>query len=251
MAKSFLRFSCLLPCAFLIAAAACGGKSFEAYGGGGAGGGGAVAGQSPGGAGSSGAGTSGSTSAGTSSGGSSTAGAAGNGGGAGLGACEVNADCEVVPIGCCSCGLGPVSNHTAINVRYMAEYQDRCSATLCAGCPPVLPQFDNPVSYYVATCDSGQCRVVDLRATQAVRCNQDTDCRLRAGAGCCEACNNSTVVSLNALLGERTLQGLVCDGDTGCPDCAPSYDGYVSACTDGQCAVEPDPCPPGTPCPGG
>jgi hypothetical protein len=284
-------FRGLLACA-LLSAAACGGNVFQSNGGAGSGGGfsataGAGSGETggsagwvggagapaagayPGGASSGGqsniAGAGGTSSGGRGSAGGSSAGA----GGTDMQACLSNADCEVVPLGCCSCGTGPVSSYTAINSMFASQYESHCDAVDCA-CPPIAFNPNNPVDYYVALCQpstgpdlpnsgvaiGGHCVVVDLEATDITACKTASDCSLRGGTGCCSACGG-TPIAINSSK-ELELSSEVCgDVPQACAACAPLFSGFDATCNAGRCNVGfepvptpvPAPCTPQNPCP--
>lgn len=267
--KSLLAFLALLPVA-LVSAAACGGSAFETRngiagsngfsganssgsGGSSAGAGQNVAGQSSGEAGSA-TGHAGSGSAGSGAGGAVGQGGWGNAGSANGGSggsdvttCTSNAQCEVVPISCCSCGLlGPAEDFTAINSAYQAQFDFRCAAVDCAGCPPMrAPLPSDPYFALAATCQratgagpnaAGHCVVVDLRKTDITACKLASDCTLRSGTACCSGCSG-VPVAINGNQGSA-LSDLVCGGDPiGCPLCLPTFDGFKATCSDGRCAV--------------
>ena len=262
--KSFLAIVSLLPIA-LVSAAACGGSALEnrsgSAGSNGLAGTNSTAGSSSsGGSGNSAgafhgvagqnSGQAGSAAGGSLGIGGTASGGAANGGGGGLdvSACTSNTQCEVVPVSCCSCGiLGPATNFTAINTAYEKQYDSRCAAVDCAGCPPMrAPEPNDPYFYLVATCQRppnsapnapGHCVIVDLQKTEITACKSASDCSLRSGTACCSGCNGSPV----ALNGNQNgaLSGLVCPSEpVGCPACAPIFDGYAATCTDGRCRVE-------------
>jgi hypothetical protein len=258
MNRRSLRLIALLPFS-VLGAVACGGSAFDS-GGKGAGGTGAVAGSSvfagSGNLGGSGSAAGSGNVAGSSSAGSTSIGGTGNvGGGYGTGgnagldiqACTSNSDCEIEPTSCCGCGSDPASNFTAINSKYQSQYESRCGAVGCAGCPPVA---DDPrTAYYVATCQASQCVVVDLHTMDITACTTAADCSLRSGTACCSGCGEN-MVSLNTDRASE-LSTLVCgSAPTACPACAPTNAGYSTGCSDGRCTVvlggnctEANPCP--------
>ncbi len=255
MTKPLLGLLSLLPGAALVFAASCGGRAFEnnAMAGAGGLGAGSSAGASSGGSASGGTtGLAGTTSvAGSSSkaGSGNSGGSVGNGGngGAAVTACKSNSECEVVPASCCSCGLGPISNYTAINSAYSAQYNMRCGDTGC-GCPASLLNPNDPTLYYVATCSAGQCQVVDLAATPVTACTSTSDCTLRTGAACCSGCGGQPVaINKNE---ESDLEQIVCGSEpVACAACAPSFSGYSASCSAGRCSVVLTPCTTEHPCP--
>jgi hypothetical protein len=260
--KQLVRCFALLPGVLL--AAACGGSVFESKGGqGGDGSGSGSAGQPSGGATSyAGSGVT-AGAAGSGIAGASVAGTTGSAGSGGSGlldftVCSSSSQCEVVPATCCSCGLGPVSNYTAINSANDAQFKEQCQGRGC-GCPSVAFDPNNPVLYYVATCQkpadapdgvaAGHCVVVDLRATGVTSCKVPADCSLRAGTACCPGCSVGQPVAINSSQ-EEALEGVVCGKDPiVCDLCLPTFGGYDATCSDGRCAVELTPCTAQHPCP--
>jgi hypothetical protein len=257
MKRSWASLIVVVPLA-LFSLGACGGSAFDA--GPGSGGTGAASGT----AGSSVGGTIG-ISGGTSSGGSTSVGGslsvggsssggqvgvAGSGGSGGtdITACSSNTDCEIEDVGCCSCGQGPVSNFTAINSKYDAQYSQRCGAVDCAACPPVAFNINDPTRYYVPTCAAGHCTVVDLRATDITVCSSASDCSLRNGTACCDGCSGPPI-ALNTK-NEPELSKYVCGNEpVACAACVGSGSGYTAACSDGRCSVASTPCTAQQPCP--
>jgi len=275
--KSFLGLLGLVPIA-LVSAAACGGNAFEGrYGGGGSNGlagasstGGSAVGSGGSAVGSGGSAVgSGGSSAGSGhsvggqssgEGGSATGGVIGRGGTGNAGsasggsagidvtACMSSSQCEVVPVGCCSCGmLGPVEDFTAINSAYQAQFNTRCATVDCAGCPPMrAPQPSDPYFSLAATCErpidapntAGRCIVVDLHKSAVTQCNSGNDCTLRSGTACCSGCGGVPVaINRNQI---STLTALVCGTEEAiaCPACAPNFTGYTTGCHDGHCTAE-------------
>lgn len=232
--RSLLGFLCLGPIA-LLSAQACGGNALESRG---SGGGNGLSGSSGAEAGRGGE-------AGKSSGGAPDEG--GGSGGLDARVCTSNTQCEVVPVSCCSCGsAGPISNFTAINSAYSAQFNERCAAVDCAPCLPTpMPGLNDPSFYVVATCERpidapegapGHCALVDLRATEITACKSASDCSLREGTACCQGCLGQPV----ALAGRQgsALSALVCDGQsTSCPACAPNFYGYQTVCDSGRCGI--------------
>jgi hypothetical protein len=264
IAKPLLGWLRLLP-AVLVSAAACGGSVFDGTGGlaggngnagsGYAGSGNAgsgYAGSGNAGSGNAGSGHAGLGNAGSGTSGSSAGGITGSSGSGGSGgvdvtACASNSQCQVVPVGCCSCGEGPVSNYTAINSAYESQMNAQCGGLDCVPCGPVAFDPNNPVLYYVPTCQNGHCAIVDLRTRAITACKSASDCSLRSGTGCCSGCSGQPV-ALNGSK-EPDLFKLECGLEpTACPACAPSLSGYDATCTDGRCSVELGPCTVEHPC---
>jgi len=202
------------------------------------------------------------------SGGASAGGAGANAGSAGdismspdLQVCASNADCVVVPQGCCNCGRVDLGAYTAINSKYADAYAARCGNTGC-GCPLSLPSGpDYPELYFVPTCRAGRCAVVDLGSTDITSCKTAADCVLRSGTGCCQGCGESAV-AINSN-GEGELKQLVCGTEpVACGHCVATYMNLGVDCmatTDGseadqnllpgpRCVVISTGCTPANPC---
>ncbi|HET7538809.1 MAG TPA: hypothetical protein VFK05_03025 [Polyangiaceae bacterium] len=193
---------------------------------------------------------------GTGNGGASNAGMSNAGaGGAEVDTCTSNSQCEVVPVGCCSCSES-IENFTAINRGYETQFKGKCELVDCGPCPGAQG-LNAPSLYYIATCQKaagaapnaeGKCVVVDLRATDITGCKIDSDCGLRSGTACCSGCSGRLVALNNNQNPE--LSDLVCDGGPmSCPACAPLFDGYRATCVDARCSVETTPCSYAHPCP--
>ena len=170
-----------------------------------------------------------------------------------LAACSSNSECVVVPIGCCSCGSGPLSNYTAINSNYANQYNQRCAAVDCAPCPPGPVNPDDPAHYYVASCqampDIGKhCVAIDLGTRDITQCTSPADCTLRSGTGCCQGCGGSPVsININK---ESALEQLVCGPEpVGCPLCLPLFPDQTPTCNTGRCGFIESPCTEAHPCP--
>jgi hypothetical protein len=262
MRRTLLSFSIALPFA-VLSVGACGGSAFE--GGLGTGGTAPGSGGSNANAGTSFGAASGSLGVGGSfgRGGSSSTGGSANGGtgnvagtgasagsgGTDIQACTSNTDCEIEPTSCCSCSTGPVSNFTAINSKYVNQYNQRCGTVDCAGCPPTAFNPNDPVFYYVPTCQAGRCTVVDLHTTDITACSTAADCSVRSGTACCPGCA-AQAVALNTK-NEPELSKLVCGNElSACPGCAPpTPSGYSVGCADGRCDLLLTPCTAQNPCP--
>jgi len=162
--------------------------------------------------------------------------------------CSSPSDCELISARCCgSCEPVDERAFLAINRKFEPQYQGRCETVDCGPCPAPGPgQMTS--QYFVATCETNQCTVVDIRQTTLTDCKQASDCTLRLGATCCESCGGSGIVSLNR---NADLISLVCGtGPVACPTCAPQIPpGYGSSCTAGRCTVNEPACTAEHPCP--
>lgn len=190
-----------------LMAVACGGRSVEPPGG---------------------SGGSGGTGGSGGSGGAGGSGGTGTGGGPSPTACTRNDDCIVIPESCCgSCGAPTRTDARAAN-RNHVPVDPKCAMTGCPAC------YQEPDPTLLATCDHGDCRIVDLRLDPSTACKQDGECRLRS-PDCCE-CGGRTS-PLVAISSEPLYSALVCD-DRACPECAPIYPtNWVATCDNGHCAT--------------
>jgi hypothetical protein len=164
--------------------------------------------------------------------------AACSGGEPNLDACAGPGECVLVaPICCSSCDPASDRSFVAINRAAATEYSriHRCETVDCAACPPVA-EPERTQQYFVATCDRGQCRTVDIRENDVTACATNADCVLRDGAECCEGCDGHGIVSVNR---NGNLGQLVCPVPTvGCPACAPIIPPeYQPLCSNGRCGI--------------
>lgn len=185
-------------------------------------------------------------SGGTSTGGSGTGGGAqagapsgGTGGGVVIDyrACSVNSECMLRSASCCgSCGSPTRADVIALNQAALAAY----ASSVCdvnQTCPACVAMTDPTL---VATCQAGQCEVVDLTTSPMTACTTDTACVIRTNA-CCE-CNGpmdqGSIIALNHDLA-ASYPALVCDPDATCPDCLPVYPTNVlPVCESGHCLAK-------------
>jgi hypothetical protein len=167
-----------------------------------------------------------------------TGGFAGVAGGAGAApvynSCSTGDACALVPNNCCGyCSAQTLDMFTAVNARYLTDYQ----ATFCGptvACPPCA-LYSEPS--YTAVCRSGRCMAIDVSSDSLSSCTVNSDCTLRWGAECCERCSGEGLTAVRA----SGFESEVCGGFFGCPDCAiPSYPSNARAVcgTDGHCAVQ-------------
>ncbi len=182
----------------------------------------------------------GTSSGGTSSGGTSSGGTAGGGGAtggaAGAGQCGPQAkscgdpsDCVLSTPNCCLCGMPELTDYEAINSSFTQECG--CSGSLCQCAMAMNPNL-------AATCNAGTCEGFDVRQSSYSACTADTDCSLRFGLECCEACQGGEF-NLVAVNNQGGLSQAVCGSDpVACPDCAPQYPANKkAACVANHCQV--------------
>jgi len=169
---------------------------------------------------------------------SGTGGAAGNAGTGSdacndpsLKSCSGPGQCVLATSNCCLCGTPEITDFVAMNQASSA--QCNCDGPMC-GCA----SMNNP--NLAASCESGQCIPWDVRQRDDYSgCTQDSECRLRAGLGCCESCSASQYDLVAIRVGtEATLTQAMCAPNTACAECAPQYPSNASAaCIYGHCQV--------------
>ena len=155
-------------------------------------------------------------------------------GAASLAACSANTQCVAIRKECCPpCGLAAPSSYIAIRADRVAEARADCAATPC----PDIDCEDEDLRV-VATCDEGQCAVVDLLTIPAASCISAGQCKVRSSE-CCECGASLDKGHLVAIRDSAAYTELVCDPTTACDDCAPSYPGEatVSCAIAGYCKL--------------
>ncbi len=142
--------------------------------------------------------------------------------------CAANSDCVLADNSCCGvCSQPELSDVDAINQNEVSDhYADVCDEPdpQCPACA-LMP---NP--WLGATCEVELCAAFDLRETELVTCTADDDCALRV-TDCCECGGDTNREALIALTTDAVASyvGLVCDPETTCPACEPSYPDTVEA----------------------
>jgi hypothetical protein len=150
--------------------------------------------------------------------------------------CADNSDCMLAGNSCCEvCGQPELGDVDAINTRAAAAHFD----AVCDDPDPICPACPSqPNMWLGATCGAEMCRAFDLRETDLVTCTEHTDCALRV-TDCCECGADTSPFGLIALRRDAftDYERLVCDRDSVCIECAPSYPGHVRpVCSDeGRC----------------
>jgi hypothetical protein len=124
-------------------------------------------------------------------------------------ACEIARDCVLVPAACCN------DNH-------------------CAPCDAPRP---NP--WLFAACHAGRCVAVDARGTELTACSDPSDCELRTGLECCEACRviPENIVAINSSV---DLVAWLCGTESAfCDACAPTLPRqFFATCENQRCVVQ-------------
>jgi len=148
--------------------------------------------------------------------------------------CTQSGECRAVSTQCCGCGVASFYNMVGANVCSAGIVAERRCATIdCKTCGV------NPTTaWFGATCRDNHCVAFDAREKDVTECTQATDCRLRYGLGCCEACNGdlSTLVATS----NESSEWLCPEGH---PPCSPCFgqrvypDGMYAVCENGRCAV--------------
>ncbi|MGK4001558.1 BPTI/Kunitz domain-containing protein [Sorangium sp. So ce1036] len=158
------------------------------------------------------------------------------GGAPDMDACEAPGECMLAGPGCCgSCDPVDARAFVAINRAVAGSYEAStgCGDVACGPCPEVT-EAERTSQYFTATCERGQCVVLDVRESPLTECTEDAECMLRNGLGCCEGCSGEGIVAINR---NADLAALVCpDGPVACPACAPIYPpGTAAVCVEGRC----------------
>lgn len=152
----------------------------------------------------------------------------------GSAACEFNTDCTLVPVSCC----GECGAYTRDDI--LSVHDDDVSAQRMAACPDGLacpPCFTEPNPALQATCEAGSCGYVDLydpmmgHTSEFTECTDDSDCALRV-VDCCPC---GAEIRMERLLAMRVdkladFAALVCEPDTACLECEPSYEPFFTWC---------------------
>jgi hypothetical protein len=179
---------------------------------------------------------SGGTAASGGTGGSTTTGGTGGSGAASdFSSCGQATDCVIASVGCCG-GCEPLSPSVlvSINADQLSAYVEAqgCSGVACSPCPPV-DELKTLGQYFVPVCEAGRCGIQDIRQTDLVVCQTDSDCFLRDGAACCDECDGTGLVAVSS-----TDFGPRCEPFPACPRCASIIpEGYIAVCAAGRCQV--------------
>lgn len=147
--------------------------------------------------------------------------------------CESPLECTLMHSLCCgACEPSTLMNRVAVRTDQVAAVNEAMSCD----CEPCGDADVNP--WLGAACSENHCVSFDARTTKLVTCEQDDDCVLRAGIGCCVNCaaGRGDFVALNR---EADLRPFSCgDEPVACDDCVavPPFD-LVAVCSSGRCAV--------------
>ena len=147
-------------------------------------------------------------------------------------ACQQPSDCSLSRTNCCACAMPELADFVAVNAAGIS--QCACQGPKCE-CDP---GFNASLG---ATCSQGNCAGFDVRKIDALSwCESDSECKLRIGLGCCEACSGGYAQMVAVRVDSwPTLVKLVCDAEPGtCDACLPSYPVQLkAACLVNHCAV--------------
>jgi hypothetical protein len=159
-----------------------------------------------------------------------------------LHACTGPGQCILVEAArdCCvaRCGEEPLSFFDAIHVDHLPAWH---AGQTCAGClepcgAEGTQAFIQSTRTFVAACEDGRCRPVDIREHAATACTSDADCRLRWGATCCpdRQENPDTIVAYS---NRDELRALTCQARlTQCgPEPEPPTRALAVCNADGHC----------------
>jgi hypothetical protein len=106
----------------------------------------------------------------------------------------------------------------------------------CPSCGEAAPGTGS-LKYFVPNCVQSQCVVEDIRQSAVAACKVDTDCRLRNGTSCCEACTSNDLIAVRS---DGSFEKQVC-GDIlpPCLACLPAKpaDAVAGCGPDGHCIV--------------
>lgn len=165
------------------------------------------------------------------------------GGSPSFASCNGPGECEIVNRTCCGvCGLPTLDDVTGVNMAKRDAYVD----DVCKNSEGCDRCAQAPNADLFAYCErlkggGGECVAADVSETELARCKTDTDCRLRIGLACCEACSGQWGdLAAISIKNEQALLELVCSpSDIGCPECAPQYPPNTFAvCQKGRCMVD-------------
>jgi hypothetical protein len=147
---------------------------------------------------------------------------------AGLDGCTVPADCVAANPFCletvCS---NPLGDFVGVNRQQLGELQRRLSCSY-------VPRCDHGDTG--ATCQAGVCVTVKVWQSDLSVCSTDSDCALRYGVDCCEACDDN-LSAINPLHWEtfaESCQALALDCGT---PCGPYPPRTSARCLDSHCFV--------------
>lgn len=152
-------------------------------------------------------------------------------------ACEEPADCQLMSTTCCGGCDAPTAGNVVAARRDQAGAVHRAMGCDVVDCVPCDPPAPNPWLFW--TCTAGRCIASDARETEITECTQSSDCVLRAGLGCCEACNPTMYdfISVNASVAlEPWLCGSV---PIDCKACVPTMSFLNPTCDGMRCGVVP------------
>jgi len=150
--------------------------------------------------------------------------------------CARNSECGLRPASCCGrCGAATATDFVAARTDQLTTLAAAiCEAEGNPGCPECASP-DDP--FLAAVCRASACVGVDLRLEAITECETSADCVLAPRECCgCGTYGVSGSVAVNPARGR--LSDYVCDDDSPCPPCVPSFESGVSpSCVSGRCVV--------------
>jgi hypothetical protein len=176
-------------------------------------------------------------------------GSAGSGGSVGTGGsggsrgpdwdvCDGPGQCMALEKSCCgSCGTAELSAYAGVNTKRVQDFHTQL-CPLPVACPAIAcPQAIN--QNIAARCVAGHCQAFDVRKVpEYSSCSGDTDCRLRAGLGCCTCGGGIAGWVAVSKSGEQGIAAAECAPNAACPDCAAIPPPMtIAACTNHVCQV--------------
>ncbi len=155
--------------------------------------------------------------------------------------CASVLDCGLGYFGCCGiCEPMDLEAYEPVNVGFIADRErqsrEACAEVLCGACEQGTPVSQN----YGVACEKERCVAYDIRERASLTgCTDDSDCRLRNGTSCCEACDSSLNGWIAVSAEPLTLADALCGGmEVGCPPCAPIPPQQLrTECVEGTCRV--------------
>lgn len=151
--------------------------------------------------------------------------------------CDLPTNCALEFAACCGvCEPASLDQYQAVSSDFAsavrAERDQSCSMIDCGACAPGESVSQN----FASVCEDKHCVAIDVRERDELSaCEQDTDCHLRLGLGCCEGCaGDDDWVAVN---GGTGVFDTLCGGVAiPCPACAVEEPlDLVARCVEGTC----------------
>jgi hypothetical protein len=157
--------------------------------------------------------------------------------------CAGPAECQLMSTRCCGGCDPPTAENIVAARRDHAGAVHRAMGCDVVDCVPCDPPAPNP--WLFATCSAGRCIAKDARETELTECTQASDCVLRGGLGCCEACNTTGAVGIVSVNASVDVEPWLC-GSTpiDCDACTLGMNYFDPTCNGMRCDVVPVSPPP-------